>query len=113
MALGWVGDATDFDLLSARVRTDGSTECRVVAVGALVQLLERHPGEVSRATAEMVLRVAIDKDRDPLVRDAAAEALQQIRELNQLLVLGGELGSARTVQGWMTAHSEHPGATPH
>ena len=80
IALGRVGDATDFDLLSERVRTDTSTECRVAAVGALVQLLERHPGESSRATVENTLRFAVDQDRDKLVREAAAEALQQIHE---------------------------------
>lgn len=84
IALGWVGDATDFDLLSDRVRAENSAnnspECRVAAVGALVQLLERHPGEGSRATVEGALRSAIDKDHDPLVREAAAEALQQIDE---------------------------------
>ena len=84
IALGWVGDAIDFDLLSERVRTDtcadSSSECRVAATGALVQLLERHPGESSRATVENVLRLAIDQGRDPLVRDAAAEALQQVHE---------------------------------
>ena len=84
IAFGWVGDATDFDLLSGRVRTDtsadNSTECRVAAVGALVQLLERHPAEDSRTTVENALRFALDQDRDPLVRDAAEEALQQIHE---------------------------------
>ena len=84
IALGWVGDATDFDLLSERVRTetsaDNSTECRVAAAGALVQLLERHPGEGFRASVENALRLAIEQDRDPLVRDAAAEALQQAHE---------------------------------
>ena len=84
IAFGWVGDATDFDLLSGRVRTDtsadNSTECRVAAVGALVQLLEWHPGEDSRTTVENALRFAVEQDRDPLVRDAAAEALQQIHE---------------------------------
>ena len=84
IALGWVGDVTDFDLLSERVRTetsaDNSTECRVAAAGALVQLLERDPGEGSRATVENALRLALDEDHDPFVRDAAAEALQQIHE---------------------------------
>lgn len=80
IALGWVGDATDFDLLCERVRRDNNPECRVAAVGALVQLLERHPDEGSRATVESALRSAIEKDHDPLVRDAAAEALQQIHE---------------------------------
>lgn len=84
IALGWVGDATDFDLLSERVRTDtsadNSTECRVAAAGALVQLLERHPGEGFRASVENALRLAVDQERDPLVRDAAAEVLQQVPE---------------------------------
>lgn len=80
IALGWVGDVADIDLLSARVRGDGSADCRVSAAGALVQLLIRHPGTEARKPVERVLRDAAEHDPEPDVRDAALEALEALDE---------------------------------
>lgn len=76
LALGWVGDAADIDLLQSRVRGDDHAECRVSAAGALAQLLIRHPGDETQTAVEQTLRAVLEQDPSPLVRDAAMEALQ-------------------------------------
>lgn len=78
LALGWIGDAADISILIERIRTDVSSDCRVAAAGALVQLLTRHPGNDHRDAVESALCDALEQDPDPLVREAAAEALGEL-----------------------------------
>lgn len=80
IALGWVGDAEDVEAIGRSMSADDDPECRVAAVGALVQLLERHLGDSLAETVERTLRDGAERDHDPEVRDAAAEARQQIAE---------------------------------
>lgn len=80
IALGWVGEREDVDVLARCMRIDPDPECRVAASGALVQLLERHPDDRVRASVERGLRLGIAHEREPQVRAAVAEALEQIVE---------------------------------